>query len=563
MSLSLVLSACGGAQDSASNTAGQSATTDTKSAEAPAAVKDGIFKATDMSKNPEAAKNRKDTFIVGLTEPEGVFNPYFYHNGYDGNASDAMFASLIDYDKNGKQVPGLAESWDVSPDNLTYTFHLRKGLKYSDGSPVTADDVAFTLTILHDKSYDGEFDITPAHIKGGQEYKEGKASSIEGIKVIDPLTIQITTTEVNARTLGLISGPVLSKAYYGKNYKQGDLSYIRTLHSKPMGAGPYKLDKFIPGQEVRYVANPYYYKGKPAIEHFIYKVSTPDTNLQMFQAGETDYDGFTANAENFEQLQSLGFANVNVYTASNYAYLDINHKKPYLQDKRVRQALAYGLNRQQIVDTNYQGYATVANIPASTVSWAYTDDVNKYEYNPEKAKQLLDEAGWKVGADGIREKDGKKLTITWLGTKSSMTDILVPIATENYKEIGIQFQPEIMDFNALLTKREQGDYDLASLSTSILLDPSDGVEGFTTKMADNGYSDPKVDELYQKSISTLDINERKKIYTELFKYLNDDLPVIFFFNRKVMSATNGRIHGLEPNSYTGISGDLAKLTIEN
>ena len=174
-----------------------------------------------------------------------------------------------------------------------------------------------------------------------------------------------------------------------------------------MGAGAYKLDKYIPGQEVRFVANENYFEGKPKIEHFIYKISKGDTKLQQFQAGEVDYDGFTTNTEMIEQLKDLGFANINVYTGSSYGYIKMNYKKPYFKDKRVRQAFIYGLERQKVIDTYFQGYASLVNVPITPVSWAYTEEgINKYEYNLE-AKKLLDEAGWKAGSDGIREKDGQ------------------------------------------------------------------------------------------------------------------------------------------------------------
>lgn len=116
-----------------------------------------------------------------------------------------------------------------------------------------------------------------------------------------------------------------------------------------MGAGAYKLDKYIPGQEVRFVANENYFEGKPKIEHFIYKISKGDTKLQQFQAGEVDYDGFTTNTETIEQLKDLGFANINVYTGSSYGYIKMNYKKPYFKDKRVRQAFIYGLERQKLL----------------------------------------------------------------------------------------------------------------------------------------------------------------------------------------------------------------------
>ena len=158
----------------------------------------------------------------------------------------------------------------ISPsDQLTYTFHLRDNLKFSDGSPLTADDVAFSLTLLNDPAYSGGSDFSDIGIKGVDAYKSGKADSISGIRVIDERTITIETTKVNPLTLGVLGGQVLSKSYYGKDYQRGHLDYLKDLYGKPLGAGPYKLSKYVDGQEVRYVANKYYYGGEPKIRNLI------------------------------------------------------------------------------------------------------------------------------------------------------------------------------------------------------------------------------------------------------------------------------------------------------
>ncbi|HDR7633779.1 MULTISPECIES: ABC transporter substrate-binding protein [Bacillus] len=528
-------------------------------------VKDEFIKASDKAKSPAKAKERKDTFVVGMPSPGGIFLPHFMENGWDGNITQAIFAPLIGLDKEGKPIPILAKKWDISEDQLTYTFHLKDDLKFSDSSPLTADDVAFTLTLLHDPTYSGATDISQTAIKGGQAYKEGKATSIEGIQVIDPKTITITTEKVNAQTLSLIGGEVISKAYYGKEYKQGNLEYLKELYGKPMGAGAYKLDKYIPGQEVRFVANENYFEGKPKIEHFIYKITKGDTKLQQFQAGEVDYDGFTTNAETIEQLKELGFANVNVYTGSSYGYIKMNYKKSYFKDKRVRQAFIYGLERQKVIDTYFQGYASLVNVPITPVSWAYTEEgINKYEYNLEKAKKLLDEAGWKAGSDGIREKDGQKLKVSYFASSASkINDVMIPVMKEDYKKMGVDFNPEYMDFNTMISKVIKGDYDLAMVSTPMIDDPSGTIEEFvsTSKRNYDGYHNPKVDELAKQALETLDIEKRKEIYKKLYQELSEDPPVIFLNNSKVVSAHNARIQGLQEDNYNGILLSLPKLNI--
>src|SRR5699024_1470217 len=234
-------------------------------------VEDRTVPASDPSASPALAVNRGDTVVVGLQEPGGVFTPHFNTSGYDGNVQSVMFPPLVDINEVSEPIPRLAEKWDVSEDELVYTFTLRDGLTFDDGDPLTTEDVAFTLTLLHDPSYSGGTDITEAHIVGGDAYKNGDATAIEGINIIDEQTIEITTEEVNAQSLRLLGGQVLKKAYYGKDYKKGELNYLNDLHLKPVGAGPYRFVEYLPGQEIRYEANEFYYEGKPEAEHFIYK----------------------------------------------------------------------------------------------------------------------------------------------------------------------------------------------------------------------------------------------------------------------------------------------------
>ncbi|HDR7385677.1 TPA: ABC transporter substrate-binding protein [Bacillus toyonensis] len=559
MSSSLVLSACGGQEDKASTEPVKQQ--DLKN------IKIEKIAATDKTKVPDKAKNRKDTLVVGISKPGGVFLPYFQQNGWDGNVTSVIFASLVSTDKQGKPIPELAEKWDVSSDQLTYTFHLRKDLKFSDGSPLTADDVAFTLTLLHDKAYEGEIDISQYAVKGGKEYKEGKATSIEGIQVVDPQTIKITTEKVNSQAIFVLGGTVLSKAYYGKDYKQNtSLDYLKELYGKPIAAGPYKFEKYIPGQEVRFVANENYYAGKPKIPNFIYKITSGDTKLQLFQTGEVDYTGLGTGDEILEQAKGLEFANIQIETAASFSYIYMNNNKPYLKDKKVRQALIYGLDRKKYVDTALKGYGKVANVPIHPTSWAYTEEgVNKYEYDKEKAKKLLDEAGWKVGSDGVREKDGQKLKLSYFGPSSAKdSDLLIPIAKENYKEIGVEFNPEFMDFNTMLSKVNKGDYDLASVSTPITSDPSETAGEYLSGVNDKslGYKNAKVDELIKKGIETVDIEKRKPIYKELYKELSDDPPVILLNYRRTITGYNGNIKGIDFEKYNSISANLPVLSFE-
>lgn len=565
LSAALLLSACGsgGAKPAASGQASQAQQTTTKVSD----VKDQVIPATDPGKSPDTANKRTDTFVATIHEPGGVFLPYFYDNGWDGNAVQPIFSTLVTVDDNGNPVPDLAEKWDISPDGLTYTYHLRPNLKFSDGSPLTADDVAFTLTLLNDPAYAaGDIDFSNIVIKGTEEYKNGSATSISGIKVIDPTTIRITTEKLNPLSLTTLGGMVLSKAYYGKDYQKGKLDYLKALYSKPMGDGPYQLDQYVNGQEIRYNANPYYYGGKPAVAHLIFKVTSTATSLQTFQIGETDFDSFSTDQDTLDQLKDLGFANIRIRTVPDYGFIYVNNKKPYLSDTAVRQALIYGLDRQQIVDVKYKGYGEVANVFGAPTLWSYTDDgVEKYDYDPEKAKQLLADAGWKPGSDGILEKDGQKLKLSYLTTNAQ--DQIIPIAKEDYTAIGIDFVPEVLDSNTMFDRLYKGDYDLLSVRSNGLVDPNDAVYEFASTDPNinvSGYSNPAVTKLVQQGIGTSDKTQRQAIYKELYQELSKDPPYILIDYRKSVSAWNDRIDGGD-QYVTGDSAaaiELSKLKIK-
>ncbi|MEQ2128649.1 ABC transporter substrate-binding protein [Caldanaerobacter subterraneus KAk] len=560
--LSVVLSACSKPQETQpSEQPKQEQTTPTASVQ----DSDNWTKAKDPSKIPEASKSRTDTLIIGLHEPAGTFNPLFYETVYDAYVLSAIFDGLIEVDLDGTYIPGLAEKWDLDKDNNTVTFHLRKGVQFSDGTPLTAYDVEFSYYVVADPTYDGPIDLSPAGIVGFKEYQEGKADKIEGIKVLDDYTIQIQLEKLMGTTLSDLAITVIPKHYYGKDFKKGNLEGVKALMQKPLGSGPYVFDKFVPGQEVRLVANENYWKGAPKIKNLIFKTTTDETAVQALQAGETDYEtsNITAKKDNVELLESLGFVDYALLPTNGYGYIAFNFYQPKFQDVRVRQALTYGLNRKAIVDAVYQGLAEVRNVPQSKVSWAYPpeDEINPYNYDPEKAKQLLEEAGWKLGPDGYRYKNGEKFTIHFLqSTPNPVNDALVPIAVENYKQLGIEFIAEPMEFNLIvekIKKAKEKTFDMYFMAWGLTPEP-DPYNIFHSKGSQNrnGYSNPKVDELIVKAREELDMNKRKELYHELYKVLNEDLPYIFMYQRNDLNAKNMRVVGFQISSFRDFTYSL-------
>ncbi|MEF2966491.1 ABC transporter substrate-binding protein [Paenibacillus sp. M1] len=571
----LALSACSGgggntAEPATTNNTGNNTNTGeptTENTTAPESTStEGVIEAADMSLNPQAALNRTDTMIIGMGDPKGVFNPIFRETVYDAYVCYALFDSFVEVASDGTFQNSLAEKVDVSEDGLKYTYHLKPGVTFTDGTPLTVKDYYFTLKLLLDASYDGQSDPMSANIVGAKEYHEGKANEISGVKIIDDNTVEVSITEYSALTpvdLGEIY--ILPEHYYGPKYTQGNLDGVKTLNDKPLGSGQYKLTKYSPGQEVVFEANENYFRGAPEVKNVIFKTTTETTNLPMLQQGETDMDeGFTVTEDIVEALKEMGFVDINLLPNNGYGYIAFNHRLEKFKDVKVRQALVYGLNRADIVAGIYGPYADVINIPESTVSWAYTDEnIETYDFDLEKAKQLLDEAGWTVGSDGIREKNGEKFKINFSATADNpVVDALLPIMTQNYKELGIELVAETLDFNAIMDKSTTGDFDMYFAAWSLTPDPDNTV--FITDGAQNdyGYSNPKVDELMAKGRKTLDLEERKQIYKEMYQEMNKDVPLILMYQRKNMIAVNGRLNGFDFSPYKYFSYSLYQVQME-
>ncbi|GAF11563.1 oligopeptide ABC transporter, periplasmic oligopeptide-binding protein OppA [Bacillus sp. JCM 19045] len=506
-------------------------------------VEDTQVEASNPAASPALATNRGETVVVGLQEPGGVFTPYFNTSGYDGNVQAVMFPPLIDINENGEPFGRLAETWDVSDDELTFSFTLRDDLLFDDGTPLTTEDVAFTITLLYDPSYPGTTDISETNLVGGLDYKEGDATEIAGITIVDEQTIEFEVEEPNARALTMLGGQVLSKAYYGEQYEKGDLDYISDFHLRPLGAGPFKFEAYNPGEEIRFTSNEHYYNGEPDADAFIYRTTEGDSQ-QFFQTGELDYSAFAANQDNFDMLQSLEFANIDLYTSSNYSYIAFNHESEIFEDANVRKAFNYGFDRQTYVDIRFQGFAQVANVPVAPVSWAYTDEVEGFPFDPEEAERLLEEAGWIEGSDGIREKDGEKLRVYFFTTEASgASDVLVTLLQEDYQRIGIDLQIEQMDFNALLARVDNGDHDLVSFSTTMQPDPHIGVQTFHSAHTGNtfkAYGNDEIDALIDATVAVSNLDERAAAYHELYEALEDDPPMILLnYNKTCLRQTLG------------------------
>ncbi|XZH19548.1 ABC transporter substrate-binding protein [Clostridium perfringens] len=526
------------------------------------------IEAANPSALPDVAKNRTDTLIVGTTDPKGEFVPIYSSTTFDGWVNNLIFDGLITNNEKGEPVPNVAESYEISEDGKTYTFKLNKGIKFTNGQELTAKDVAFTFTSICDPSYDGPRMDAVSNLVGYEEYNKGDAKSVEGIKVIDDHTISFTNKDVDAAGIWNFSYGIMPESVYG--FEKGNFQAVKDKLLEPVGSGAYKFVHFKPGQEVKFEKNADYWKGEPNIPYVVMKVTNGQTLLQELMAGTVDIDRVGAKPENIDPLKQAGFLNMDFYMQNGYGFMGMNYGSDKVKDPKVRQALLYGLNREGFMQSYYQGYGQVYNSHILPTSWAYNPDVPKYEYNPEKAKELLDEAGWKdTNGNGIRDKDGVELELQWLTyTDSKYVDALIPIVQQSWEQIGVKVTPELMEFGTMVDKVDKREYDVFNMAWNLSIDPDpSGIFAISQDVPGGfnniGWRNQEADELLKKGKRTTNQEERKKAYDEWQLKFSEDVPYILLGNAQEMFASSARVKGYNPSTYIDWTHDIYKLELDN
>lgn len=516
-----------------------------------------------------------------FSAPKGVFNPILYEDQYDSNVIGLVFNGLLRTDENLKWVCDLCKTFEVSADNKTVTFTLRDDLKWHDGKPVTTKDVAFTFMSMLHPEYTGvrtgdysalvgvegmlaERDQLGADVDANKISKDDAAKKIkaswdawvagpgkEAIKVIDEKKISFTTDEPYAPLVQNLAFSIIPEHIFGATEIGKMADHERT--KKPIGTGPYKFVEYKTDQFVRLERNEAYFMGKPHIPTIIYKIVNQDVGITQIQAGEIDY--MVSNPKDIELLKD----EKNIQVVSNpdfgYQYMGINHDHPILKDKLVRQAMAYAIDREAIVKTLLAGYGTVMNShmpPAMT--WAYdAKQLNSYAYNPQKAQELLKQAGWQKGTDGYLTKDGKVFEFTLLyPSGNKVREASAPLIQANLKAVGIKVNTEMKEFASLSTTVfDERKMDAWLMGWSLSLDPDPGA----IFLPDNkwgkvtGWTSARSEQLIKEGTRKLKPEERGPIYVEWAKILNDELPYVFLYSQNTVEAVRSdKLKGLKPDA---------------
>jgi peptide/nickel transport system substrate-binding protein len=465
-------------------------------------------------------------------------NPLFVQDTASGDIQQLLYSQILDYDRNGNIV---VEPWSLaaevptpSADGKTYTLKLKPTAKWSDGTPVTADDVIFFINTA--KNPDAGSPLITGYDK------------IDKMNKIDEHTVEFVMKQVFAPFLNNLV-QAITPAHILKDVpvKEMQKNAYGIDPAKTVTNGPWKWSEWKNGQYITLDADPGYWgEKKPHIAKIIYKqYADQNTEVQAIMKGDTQMTEAIPVTQ-VEAVKKKDNLSVILAPGPQYEYLNFNFKDENFPDKyspfkgqKTRQAIAYAINRQGLVDNVLKGTGKPLNAPFLPGSWADPGDAAvNYGFEPEKAKALLAEDGWKAGKDGILEKDGHKFSFELqYNAGNSRREQVSLVIQQNLKDVGIEVKPKGIDFATWIDQNiTPGKFPALLLSWSLNNPDPDGNEAiFSSKYfppnGQNGgwYVNKKLDELWVKGQTTVDRAQRAEIYKEVAKEISTDLPYVFLY----------------------------------
>jgi peptide/nickel transport system substrate-binding protein len=468
--------------------------------------------------------------------------------GTVGLIYDGLFGSDV---RTGQPAPtGLADYWEVAPDGRTYTFYLNQDAKWHDGVDITAEDIQFSFDAL-------------ANPDLGSSYSNSFLEATESWRVIDEHTFEVVAKEPLFTFLYELFGLIVPKHIWESvpiTDWRTDGGATGQDPSRVVGSGPFKFQEWRQGESISFVRNEDYYQKTPYLDSYVIRIWPDQTSVtNAFLNGEIDVSAVEpADVETVEATEGL---KVNVFPTRNFTYYMTNldpEKSTLFGDKPVRQALFYGLNRESIVKDILLGYAEVARGTQPVISYAYAPDqiTTVYDYDPEKAKALLADAGWTDNdGDGIVDKDGSPFAFEMIypsGTPS--TDQMVAYMQDAWRAIGVEMTPRAMEFAALVeTITGDHNFEVAMLGfgwdASFIQDAMFGCDQYEGGFNMMKYCNERVDELNFKAKRTFDEDARRELIVEATNLVNEELPVGVMHFRKAISGYSDRLQNYNPSSW--------------
>jgi peptide/nickel transport system substrate-binding protein len=511
---------------------------------------------------PEASAPAADAPVDGGTLVMSTFsdivniNPLLLNDTSSGDVSHFVFAQIYDLDRAGNVT---AEPWslaselpEISADGLTYTVKLKDTIKWSDGQPVTADDVVYTI----------ETAINP---ESGSPLIS-QYDKIKTVEKVDDHTVKFTMKQVYAPFLYALCQAIVP-AHVLKDVAPKDMqkNAFGTDPAKTVTNGPWKWTAWKQGESHTLDADPNYWgEIKPHISQLVYKIyADQNTEVQAIMKGDTDHISAIPVTQ-VEAVKADGDIAVIQKPGAQYEYLGFNFDSSNFKDnyglftgQKTRQAIAHAINRQGMVDNILKGVGALMNAPFLPDTWADPGDAAvNYDYNAETAKKLLAEDGWVAGKDGILAKDGHRFSFELqYNAGNSRREQVATVIQQNLKDVGIEVTPKAIDFASWIDQNvTPGKFQAVLLAWSLNNPDPDAESIYSSKyfppagQNSGWYKNEKLDQLWVDGYSTVDQDKRKEIYKEVGKEISTDLPYVFLYQYGQAIGTGPRVHWAEEDA---------------
>lgn len=499
------------------------------------------------SSEPQEASSSGEKIVnIGVTDSLGGANPLTIDQTWINKyAVGLQFLPLVDLDENLEFQPMLADSI-TTEDNQNFIVHINDAAVWSDGTPVTAEDVEYTFLRLASPIVGNPTMLLYAFAGVGDDgFVEEGATGVEGVKVIDEKTIQFTTkypialtTFENTYACYLHTLP----KHVIEQFSEEELTTADWFNHPDVVSGPYKLIDYDVNHYITYTANTEYWKGAPKIDKLNFKIVDSSQVYSGLQSGEIDVTHHTMTAipqEDYESIEAL--ENVNVVYGSPITNQSVFIQTANITDARVRQALVYAIDRNQILEQLMKGHGEVVDGFLSSASPFYDDSIAPLEYDPEKAKELLEEAGW----------DGSQTLRFYVNSGDGTFVNAAQVMVAQWAAVGIKVEVQTVDLATLMTIAGTTDYDLFAVQyTYAPVDPYPDVswllggEGSWT-----GYGGASVNEALEKTQTAGSTEEIKKLYSIVDKKVQEDVPMFSAYIISAQGAVSKRLTGVNANVY--------------
>ncbi|MBN1536916.1 MAG: ABC transporter substrate-binding protein [Anaerolineales bacterium] len=464
-------------------------------------------------------------------DPQG-FDPHITSAYSSFQVLENVYDTLVTVDENLNMVPSLATGWEISEDNLTWTFHLQEGIKFHNGRELTADDVVYSYQRI----------MNPDTGSGAS----WRFSAVESIDAPDALTVVIRVASPSPNLLNMIGG------YKGMSIVPKEIVDDGTVNTTPIGTGPFKFVEYVPGDRVVLEANSdYWEEGKPYLDGVTFKIIPEETVLLTnLLTGEVDWAG-TLPPQQVTELATSGEVIVDKVSGNDYWYIGLNLNRKPFDDVKVRQAIAYAINRAEVAMGAKWDTATANQGPIPNTSSWYSD-YQPYTQDLEKARQLLAEAGY---PDGFKTEF--MVTNFYEETVRAAQVLQAQLA-----QIGINAEIRTLEWGAWLEDEGKGNYDMYIMGWIGNMDPDEfyySVHHTGEVFNFTGYSNPTLDELLEKGRVETDVATRMDIYSEVSKIVIDDAPYVFLYNPANVNAWQPYVRGYFTRSDNAINFDSTWL----